>query len=105
MPMTPEEYAAKELNVTGWDTDEPIYAPESDLPPGYDPNILTVLNGGPVQPQPTPEQDPRTVEMAFEYNFTLPLELRRAELAAQINKANFWHALSLAINAIVGMVK
>jgi hypothetical protein len=43
--------------------------------------------------------------MEFEYNFTLPLELRRAELAAQINKANFWHALSLAVHAIVGMVK
>jgi hypothetical protein len=105
MAMTPEEYAAREFRVDGWDKDEPVYAPGSN-PSEFDPNILTVLNGGPITPEPvaTPPVDPRTLEMAFEYNFTLPLELRRAELASEKLKqphlnarTNFWNALSFFV--------
>lgn len=108
MPVTPEEYAAKELHVPGWDDDEQLYAPGSNpSEQGFDPNILRVMNGGAPVPESTPEPvDPQTVEMAFEYNFTLPLELRRAELATESSKllhlnarTFFWSALSLAILA------
>lgn len=104
MAMAPEEYAARELHVPGWNEDEPTYAPGSN-PSESDPNILTVLNGGPIVPEPTPSAvDPRTLDMAFEYNFTLPLELRRAELVTEAKKhnhldarTNFWNALSFTV--------
>ena len=100
MPMTPDEYAQRELNVPGYTSGELIYAP-GENPSEFDPNILLVMNGGvPHKPEP----DARTVEMAFEYNFTLPIELRRAEVSsehakhAHLNaKANFWNSLAALI--------
>ena len=104
MAMPPDEYAAKELNVPGWDQDEPIFAP--------DPNIQTVLNGGPIQPEPIPPMDPRAAEMIHEFQWVLPLELRRAELATELKKqahwdarTGFWNSLTLAITAIANLVK
>ena len=105
MPMTPDEYAAKELIVPGFMKEEPLYAPGSN-PSEFDPNILLVMNGGVPQPEPTPEPevDPLTTEMAFEYNFTLPLEQRRAEVAVEdakylhlMARAHFWDALTALI--------
>lgn len=105
MAMTPEEYAAKEINVPGWETEGPVYAPGSN-PSERDPNIAAVLNGGPVQPEPTPI-DPAVAAMLHEYNFILPLELRRAELASEIAKqehlssrANFWNSLASFITSL-----
>lgn len=102
MAMTPEEYAARELRVPGWETAEP----ENE----HDPNILTVLNGGPVRPEKDP--DAETIAMVFEYNFTLPLELRRAELVTEAKKQDhldartqFWNVLSLSVATIVNLVK
>jgi hypothetical protein len=103
MPMTPEEYRAREFDATGWDGDEPLYAPGSN-PSEQDPNILAVLNGGapePVDPSPV---DADTLAMAFEYNFKLPIALRRAELVTEAKKhahldarTGFWNCLSLAV--------
>jgi len=108
MPMTPDEYAARELNVPGYTDDEPIYAPD------LDPNIqrLFAANAAAQQAEmasePEPEPDPQTVDMAFEYNFTLPLAQRRAEVAAEEAKAyhlnaraNFWDALGAFIEKLV----
>lgn len=110
MPMTPEEYAEKEFNVPGWDTEEVLYAP-GDNPDesAFDPNILRVLQAGGAAPEPETAQapDPQTAEMAFEYNFTLPLAQRRAEVAAEEAKAyhlnargNFWDALGAFIEKL-----
>lgn len=100
MPMTPEEYANKELNVPGYTGDEPVYAPDGN-PTQFDPNILRVLNDGAAS---EPETDPRLLTMATEYNFDLPLELRRAEVASEraknihlSAKANFWNSLTFAV--------
>ena len=100
MAMTPEEYAARELNVHGWTEEEPLYAPGSN-PSEYDPNIAVVMNGGPVKPEPTPQFDSEIAAMAHEYNFTLPLELRRAELAKENARAKFWNALTSLITSLV----
>jgi hypothetical protein len=75
------------------------------MPSDMDPNIATVLNGGPVKPEPTPELDPRAAEMIFEYQWTLPLELKRAEVAHLNVRTGFWNALSTAITAITDLVK
>jgi len=98
MAMTPEEYADKEWRVPGWEGNEaPTYAP------GYDPNIPEVLNGGAIKPG-EPPVDTRIATIQFEYNFTLPLALKRAELETELKKhlhldarTGFWHALSLAV--------
>lgn len=102
MGMTPEEYAARELRVPGYDKEEPVYAP------GSDPNIELVMNGG-AKPEPAaPEPDPVIAAMALEYNFTLPLDLRRAELVTEVKKqeqldarTGFWNALSTLIMSLV----
>jgi hypothetical protein len=74
---------------------------------------LAELFGGDHTPQAAPKQpeqpvtqssQPQTEAMSFEYNFTLPLQLRRAELASSISKAQhlsartrLWKALSFAV--------
>jgi hypothetical protein len=102
MAMTPEEYAAKELNVPGWDHAEPLYAPGyNPSEQAFDPNILTVMNGGPPpEPEPTPV-DPIDEALVREFHVELPVAIRRAELASEIAKgqhlsarANFWNVLS-----------
>ena len=100
--MTPEEYAARELNVSQRGNEEPLYAPGSN-PSEIDPNVLLVMNGG----APTPATSPNEAEkiaMALEYNYTLPLERSRAEVANEkakhehlVARTNFWNALSLAV--------
>jgi hypothetical protein len=99
MPMTPDEYAAKELNVPGYQNDAPIYAPDTGST-GRDPNIDRVLNGG-IKPEESTPVDSEIAAMAHEYNFTLPLELRRAEVATQIGRANFWNSLAAFITSLV----
>ena len=106
MPMTPEEYVKKEFNVPGYTGEEPVYAP-GENPSEFDPNILLVMNGGVAHkpnPTPEPEADPKLLEMATEYNFALPLDLRRAEVILESSKhlhlnakTNFWNSLALAI--------
>ncbi len=101
MPMTPDEYAAKEFSVSAEGGTEPLYAPGHN--PGenaIDPNILRALRGE----APAEEPRPLTEEMSFEYNFTLPLEQRRAEVLSETAKhmhlaarANFWQALATLI--------
>ena len=100
MTMTPDEYRAKEFNVPGWDEDEPVYAPG----PETDPNIRAVLRDEDPSPSPVPQLDPELVAITHEYNFTLPLELRRAELSTETAKqlhlaarTNLWNTLSLAV--------
>jgi hypothetical protein len=101
--MTPEEYAAAELQVPGWDRDEATYVPgTTPSEQMIDPNIFTVLNGGPVQPEPTPQLDPNIVAMQHEYNFVLPLELRRAEIANLNARTGFWNSLATFITSLVG---
>ena len=100
MPMTPEEYAAKEFNVSGWKEDEPVYAPEENSSgQTIDPNIAVVMNGGPIKPEPVVGD--RILEMQHEYNFVLPIELRRAEVATQVGRANFWNALAAILTSLV----
>jgi hypothetical protein len=103
MAMTPEESAARELRVPGWDEEEPLYAPGFN-PSEQDPNIRAVLNDGAPEPAPTPHVDPELLTIAHEYNFTLPLKKSRAELVTEIKKhahldarTNFWNCLSLAV--------
>ncbi len=103
MPMTPDEYAAKEFGVDGQASAEPLYVPGYN--PGenaVDPNILRILRDE--APTPAQEPHPLTEEMSFEYNFTLPLEQRRAEVLSETAKhmhlaarANFWQALATLI--------
>jgi hypothetical protein len=106
MAMTPEEYAAREFRVDGWDKDEPTYAPGSN-PSEQDPNIQLVMNGGvrPVsEPVAVEPLDAEKLAMAHEYNFILPISLRRAELVTEAKKhnhldarTNFWNALSFTV--------
>lgn len=96
MPLTPDEYAAKELNVPGWDKDEPVYVPDSD------PNIAEVMNGGPVTPEPEPAVDANLAAMQYEYNFELPLAIRRAELEHLNARTGFWNSLTALILSLVG---
>ena len=98
MPMTPDEYAAKEFNVPGYENDAPIYAPDTEST-GRDPNIDRIF--GEAKPEETPPIDPNIAAMAHEYNFTLPLELRRAEVATQVGRANFWNSLAALITSLV----
>ena len=102
MPMTPEEYAAAEMNVPGWDRDDPAYVPgTTPSDQMMDPNIFTVLNGGPVQPEPTPQLDPNIVAMQHEYNYILPLAQRRAEVATQFARAKFFNSLATFFDFLV----
>lgn len=96
--MTPEEYAAKELNVPGFENEEPLYAPGSN-PSEQDPNIAIVMNGGRAEPEPA--MDPEILAIQKEYNLTLPLELKRAELETEKSKANFWNSLATLLTSLV----
>ena len=106
--MTPDEYASRELNVPGWVEDEPLYAPTppsmaelfGQVPPTpSDP----VAPKAPEQPV-SPNDQAKAMEMSFEYNFTLPLQLRRTEVIAEAAKighlaarTRFWKVLSFSV--------
>ena len=86
MPMTPEEYADKELKVPGYTNEEPLHAPGSNQ----------------YEPEPEPAIDQEVLAIQREYNLILPLALRRAELETEKSKANFWNSLAAFITSLVG---
>jgi hypothetical protein len=108
MSMTPDEYAARELNVPGWMEDELLYAPQApsmaelfgQVPPTPSAPVATQEQEQPM----APNDQAKAMEMSFEYNFTLPLQLRRTELLTEATKIGhlsartlFWNALSFSV--------
>lgn len=102
MPMTPDEYAEKELHVPGYTGGEPLFAPDN-----LDPNIQKVLaaQAAANNPAPAQEPDPATADMAFEYNFTLPLAQRRAEVAVEEAKASHMNARAALWDALAALIE
>jgi len=115
MPFTPEEYAEHEMNVSGWTGDEPLYAPgfnKTERVNGM-PNLAELLGIAPPPAESTPPQGTETPvnntndeaqAMSFEYNFILPLRLRRAEVLIEVAKiahlsarTRFWRVLSWSV--------
>jgi hypothetical protein len=111
--MTPEEYQAREFNTQGWvDDGKPLYAPSSEpgeqggTAPSFE-NLISQAQG-PHHAAPPQQESPVVLQkqieaMHFEYNFTLPLQIRRAEAlgeAAKIGhlaaRTHFWKALACA---------
>jgi hypothetical protein len=109
MAMTPDEYAARELNVPGREEGEALYAPgfnPSEHVPGLPPKtpeqaVFQQNNPSPEPPVSSPEE---IQAMQLEYHFTLPLQLRRTEVITEVAKighlsarTRFWKFLSFSV--------